>query len=786
MKHLVQKRSITLLIVTLGLFLGSGLTQSYGQEAKQEIRPGQIFLSGYSALEEAEKFEKVKLYKHAWNKYHQALRSYQSLSHNFPEWKASIVSMRIRDTKEQIKRVEPLAQIQHAEKQAKLKDYQNKNTSESGIPSVELATKGKSPTPTNPANAALTKAIAQNGVVPAREQKRMAELYDAIKQYRQHIAKLENQRKVDKELNRREVSKLTDKLRKAQQGLGGNDNTQTRILNSQIDRLQQKLGASDKRSKEQLKKMFELHNELTKKRDMLASAPLRKDVENLEREKQRYEAEIESIVAIHKKHLREFKKMSDEKDQAMANLELMKGSLAEKSKQLDASKKASHKVVTALRKTIKEQQAQIGSLEQQVVALNLQNDTLKEKLAATNSLNQELKDELAAVTLERDKLGQLLNLNDTERAKRTIKEALRLGEEVRKQQAIIKQLINDKNMTQDEVLSWQSKLAVAKQKIINLENENTDYIRRIASLENSLRNTNNKLTKSLDDPNANPMEREEAIELKKALKRLTVKLDRKKQAEEMLWKEYQKSGTQGSSLGFAIANLIQDKITLTDDEKKLLKKKQDTANFSLPGVKLKSPAERKAAMVRADAQIESLESLALGCVERGNLETAKVIYDEAYNAHGQHYPFFINRGVVRFNLNEFEDAEEIFESGTQLKEKSPYTHYMLGVCRYENQKDELAKKSLQQAINLRPDYTDAYMYLGNISYAQGNLNKAKDCYAKAVRINPEDSKAQYNLSYIHFEMGNKKQAVKFYNEALKAGLAPMLDYEKKIGINKAQ
>lgn len=779
MKYLRLNTLLTLTL-TLGLLLASGLLQTYAQQTKQEVRPGQIFLSGYSALEEAEDFEDNKLYKHAWNKYHQALRNYQSLSQNFPEWKTAIVNMRVRDTLANIRRIEPLAQELHAQKQEKLKAYIQKNTSESGISSVELANKSKNPSPVEKVAKKPTVAI------NAKDQEKTAQLLDSIKQYRQHIAKLETNYKVQREKDRRAISELTDKLRKAQQGLGGNDNTQTRILNSQIDRLQRKLSESENQTKSQIKKMLELHNELTKKRDQLASAPLMKDVERLEREKLRFEAELDQIVGIYKRQTIEFKQVTEKKAIVESELKLMKGALDEKSKLLESSKKASYQIVSALRDTIKKQQKQISSLEQQVVSLNTENDTLKEKIASTNLLNQELSDELAATTLERDKLSQLLNLNDAERAKRTIKEALRLGEEVRKQQAIIKQLIDGKNAAQDEILTWQSKLAVAKQKIINLESENTNYIRRIGSLENSLRNTNDKLSKTLDNPNANPLEREEAVELKKALKRLTVKLDRKKQAEEMLWKEYQKSGTQGSSLGFAIANLIQDKITLSADEKKLLKDKRDTASFNLPGVKLKTPAQRQAALVRSNTQIESLESLAIRCVEKGNLETAKEIYDEAYNAHGEYYPFFINRGVVRFNLNEFEDAEEIFSSGTQLKENSPYTHYMLGVCRYENQKDELAKKSLQQAIALRPDYTDAYQYLGNISFAQGNLQKALQHYQKAVRINPEEPKAQYNLSYILLEMGNKKAAIKAYNDALRAGLPPMLDYEQKLDIKKAQ
>ncbi|MFT5906502.1 MAG: tetratricopeptide (TPR) repeat protein, partial [Cryomorphaceae bacterium] len=78
-----------------------------------------------------------------------------------------------------------------------------------------------------------------------------------------------------------------------------------------------------------------------------------------------------------------------------------------------------------------------------------------------------------------------------------------------------------------------------------------------------------------------------------------------------------------------------------------------------------------------------------------------------------------------------------------------------------------------------------YLYLGLIAHTDGNNSKAKDYLNKAVRINPEHKEAQFNLSQIHYILGEKTKAIEAYNNALRAGLPPNFDYEKKIGIKKA-
>ncbi len=753
-----------LLYFFLFTFTSLALTpQSHAQvqnPARHKVKPGSIFLSGYSALNEAEKLEADEKYKEAWNKYHQAMRYYKTLSNNYPEWKKTLVNLRIESTNKCIARVEPLAQKEQLASREKYKKYIESNTSENGIPSPNLPK------------------------LSGRQQQRVADLSARERQYKIQLNKERREHKAETHRLNQEITKLQNHVRKSAQGIG-TENSQTKILNDQIHKLQEQLRSSQRQSKAAQNKTIQTLDKLTRERAKLATAPLKKDIEKLAQDKQRLETELENFVSHHKKLLDSHKELAKQRDDLVNELKLAQSAYKQKTEQLDNSKAASHKVVKALRGQIKAQAAQITALNNQVAALNTENEGLRTQLATTDEINRELTQNLAAVTLERDKYSALLDLDQTDRTKKTIQEALRLGEELRKAQDSIKQLQANQNAVQDDILDAQAKLAVAKRKIINLQNENTAYIRRIGSLEDNLRATKAQIEQGIAKGANNPLQAEEVKTLKTALKRITTQLERRKQAEQILVEEYQKANIKNPALMDAIVSLTDNNVTLTARETQMLKEKEDTDRFTIASG-TRSAEVRQIAKTKSKNQIEALESIARKCIEKGNLKTAKDIFDQAYDDHGHHYPFFINRGVVRAQLGEFMEAEEIFESGSQLKEKNAYTHFMLGYCRFKNNNDVMAKKSLEAAIHIRPDYVDAYIYLGLIAHANGDDSKAKEHLKKATRIDPEHKEAQFNLSQIHYMLGEKTKAQEAYNNALRAGLPPNFEYEKKIGIDKAQ
>jgi len=749
-----------LLLIFISLSLALHGHAQVQNSARQKVKPGSIFLSGYSAINEAEKLVAAEKYKDAWNKYHQALRYYRTLDNNYPEWKKTLVSIRIESTQKSIAEVEPLAQNEQLAKQDKYKKYIESNTSENGLLSPNLPQ------------------------LTGREKQRVAELSTKEKQYKDLLNKERREFKTQTNKLEQEIDKLQTNLRKTAQGLDV-ENSQTKILNGQIRKLQDQLRSSQRQSRTAQQKTIETLDKLTRERAKLATAPLKKDIEKLAQDKQRLESELDGIVTIHKKLLNSHRELAKERDEVFSKLKLAEGAYKKQTGELEKVKIAGHKVVKSLRDQIKAQATQISGLRAQVSSLSIENQSLRNQLTNANEINQELTQNLASVTLERDKLSELIDLSDADRTKKTIKEALRLGEELRRAQNSIKELQSNQNVAQDRIIIAENRLVVAKKKIIDLQIQNTNYIRRIGSLEDNLRTTNDQLEKRVANPVINPLQAEEIRTLKTALKRITTKLERRKQAEQILITEYQKANVNNQELMDAIVNLTKNNVTLTAKENQILKERAVTDRFTIARGAARSPEAREAAKVRSQNQIESLESLARRCVEKGSLQTAKDIFDEAYDAHGHHYPFFINRGVVRVQMGEFMEAEEIFESGSQLKENNAYTHFMLGYCRFKTNDDEMAKKSLETAVHIRPDYTDAYIYLGLIAIADRDSDKAKDYLTKAVRIDPQHKEAQFNLSQIHYMLDEKPEAKEAYNNALRAGLPPNFEFEKKIGIKKS-
>ncbi len=197
------------LLICTSLALAPHSHAQVPNNARQKVRPGDIFLSGYSAINEAEKLEAAQKYKDAWNKYHQALRYYKTLNNNYPEWKKELVNIRMKSTNKSIAIVEPLAQKEQFTKQEKYKKYIESNTSENGIPSPNLPK------------------------LTGREQQRVADLSTKERQYKIQLNKERRENKNQTSKLKREIDRLQASLLKTAQGLG-TENSQTKILNDQI------------------------------------------------------------------------------------------------------------------------------------------------------------------------------------------------------------------------------------------------------------------------------------------------------------------------------------------------------------------------------------------------------------------------------------------------------------------------------------------------------------------------------------------------------------------------
>ncbi len=745
------RTSILLILIALAPILSA-------QKAAEPVRPGTILLSAFQTVSEAEKLEQQEQYKDAWNKYQQALRYYQSLSAAHPAWKPHIVHSRIDRTKEAIARIEPRAQKEFMAEQAKLQHLVQDADSSATIPSPAAVA-------TDPS-----------------QLRQLTQLNNRLNTQQRELEALKNKHTAEKLKYTERINKLQTKLRKSQQGLS-TESTQTRMLNGEIARLQQELRKSQQLGKNDQQKLLNTIEELQRTRTALATAPLRADVEKLQQEKERQEKELIFLAQAHHSTSKALEIKTLENKKLVQEAAMTKSLLAKKTKDLEASQKNTAAVVATMRKEINMLKGKLAEAETIIASQKTEITDLIYRLSEAETLTDELRQDLTNMTAERDQLSEILKLSDTERAKKLMKENLRLGRELSTAKQHLKQLNTDKNAALDRVTQAENDVAIAKHQLILKRQENTAFRKRISNLEASLKATKEQLTLQPNSRLNDEAFREEADLLKKTVNRLIAQSSRRRQAERLLWQEYQRSAPRNEVFEQKYLDLAGDDIQLTQREREMLLKHESEGTIHSP-LSGASHKEQEIAQAEANIKINTYHTIARRLVEKNNLTFAKDIYDEAYDAIPD-YSFLINRGVIRMRLQEFEDAESIFELGTAQRPRSPYTHFMLGMSRFHQNNDDLASKSIDKAIDLRPDYKEALLYRGIIEGRNKRYQKALVHFEDAIELDPEYEAALFNVAKLHSLMGNKQKAISAYNNALRAGLSPNLEFERSLGINKA-
>lgn len=729
------------------------------QTAAAPVRPGTILLSAYQTVSEAEKLEEKKQFKESWNKYQQALRYYQSLSAAHPAWKPHIVHGRIETTSASIKRVEPMAQKEYMAEQRQLQHLVGGSGKPAEIPSPQSISAAKQ-----------------------SDLKQLTSLNNRLNNQQRELESLKNKHTAEKLKYVEKINTLQTELRKNQQGLG-KESTQSRMLNGEIARLQQQLRKSQQLGKNDQQKLIGTIEELQRTRTALATAPLRADVEKLQQSKDKQEQELIFLAKAHRstKKMLEIKTLENQK--MARDLKLTKGLLEQKTKNLAAAQDNTAKVVANMRKEITQLKSKLSEAEAVISSQKGEIADLINRLADSESLTDELRGDLANMTMERDQLSEMLKLSDADRGKQLMKENLRLGRELSTAKAHLKQLSVDKNSALDRVTEAENSVAIAKHQLILKRQENTAFRKRITNLESTLKSTQDQLTETSSTPRLDEAAREEAETLKKTVTRLIAQSSRRRQAERMLWKEYQRSAASNPQFEKEYVQLAGEDLQLTDREREMLLQHESEGTLHSPRFN-SDKVSREIAQAKADEKIDTYHAIARRLIEKDNIEFAKDIYDEAYDSIPD-YSFLINRGVIRMRLGEVEDAEAIFELGTSQRPRSPYTHFMLGMSRYHLNNDDMATKSLDRAIDLQPDYKEAFLFKGIIEERNGREQNALEAFKEAVDLDPEDEIALFNLAMLHHRMKNNQKAIEAYNNALRAGLAPNLQFEKMIRINKA-
>ena len=99
----------------LSLFLLAGCLSSatLAEDNPAALDPSDVFFQAYLTVRDAEKLEETGKHSDAWSKYRQAARYYDLLAKYHKNWKPHLVQGRIESTRESIKAIDQIGQINH-------------------------------------------------------------------------------------------------------------------------------------------------------------------------------------------------------------------------------------------------------------------------------------------------------------------------------------------------------------------------------------------------------------------------------------------------------------------------------------------------------------------------------------------------------------------------------------------------------------------------------------------------------------------------------------------------
>jgi len=155
--------------------------------------------------------------------------------------------------------------------------------------------------------------------------------------------------------------------------------------------------------------------------------------------------------------------------------------------------------------------------------------------------------------------------------------------------------------------------------------------------------------------------------------------------------------------------------------------------------------------------------------EKGELEVAIGMYEEAISKNPEHPQAYNNLGVVHLSSGKTDEASEILHEALKKKPAHPDTHYNLGLTHAARNELKDAEEHYLKAHEHFPEDSDPDVHnnLGITLARQGKLQEAVVHFREAVSINNDDSFAHNNLGITLARLGENRKAIIHFQHALR-------------------
>jgi tetratricopeptide (TPR) repeat protein len=438
---------------------------------------------------------------------------------------------------------------------------------------------------------------------------------------------------------------------------------------------------------------------------------------------------------------------------------------ADLQRDLETERAVTNEVVEGQRKQLRELETQLEAKTRELAAAHETIAGLQTELQQTRDAFANLRDERDGLLREHAHMSELLKLDEDGRMQLLIEQNMDLAKQLREASERVERLSLQNHAEQDALIHAKRDLAVAKTRIIDLQEERRAQDRRLKELEERLRREDGALAEG--QVAVDPAEVEE---LREIIRRQLRVQERRRQAREILGQAIKDLGAEDERVAAAIKLFDGEEVFLTPEEQRLLADRQVDGEFISPFARDRDTVANATEALNRD--LDFFSRAAEKAFVAGHLSTTRGLFQMMVEMNPGHTSALCKLGFVHFRLEEYAAASDTFRRAVELDNTNPYANRMLGESLMKLGDIASAEEPIRRSIELRPEVASSHTLLAEITFQLGRVDEAVEHCLAAIQADPMPSEPYFNLAMLHARKKQFEEAREFYMQALERGALP--------------
>jgi predicted O-linked N-acetylglucosamine transferase (SPINDLY family) len=150
----------------------------------------------------------------------------------------------------------------------------------------------------------------------------------------------------------------------------------------------------------------------------------------------------------------------------------------------------------------------------------------------------------------------------------------------------------------------------------------------------------------------------------------------------------------------------------------------------------------------------------------GNLEEARLIYEQLLKKDQNNFELINLLGVISLQQKKYDDAIIQISKAISINSNHQALYNNLGVAYKEMENYEDAIKNFKKAIKIKSNYAEAYNNLGIIFKKKNQYEEAYNNYKTAIKLNPNYAEAYNNLGLLYGDSKRYEESIINFSKAI--------------------